>query len=37
MMLIGRRGEEATILRAAAAFEQRVFSRPAPGQVAVPA
>jgi amidase len=34
MMLVGRRGDEATILRAAAAFEQRVFSRPIPGHQA---
>lgn len=30
MMLIGRRGEDATVLRAAHAFEERVFSRPVP-------
>jgi Asp-tRNA(Asn)/Glu-tRNA(Gln) amidotransferase A subunit family amidase len=28
MMLIGRRGEEATVLRAAHAFEQQVFAAP---------
>ncbi len=31
MMLIGRQGEDATVLRAAAAFEDGVFSRPLPG------
>lgn len=30
MMLIGRKGEESTLLRAAHAFEQRVFERPRP-------
>ncbi len=30
MMLVGRRGDEATILRAAAAFEEHIFSRPIP-------
>nr|MDQ6899396.1 amidase family protein [Candidatus Dormibacteraeota bacterium] len=37
MMLVGRKWGEATILRAAAAFEQRVFSRPIPGRASVPA
>jgi amidase len=37
MMLVGRKWGEATILRAAAAFEQRVFSRPVPGRASVPA
>jgi amidase len=37
MMLVGRKGEEATILRAAAAFEERVFGRPVPGRAGVPA
>jgi amidase len=37
MMLVGRKWDEATILRAAAAFEQRVFNRPIPGRVSVPA
>jgi len=34
MMLIGRKGEEATILRAADVFEKQVFSAPAPGHAA---
>lgn len=37
MMLVGRRGDEATILRAAATFEERVASRPLPGRAGVPA
>jgi amidase len=37
MMLVGRRGEEGTILRAAAAFEQQVYSRPLPGRTGVSA
>ena len=37
MMLVGRQGAEATILRAAHAFEQRVFGRPVPGAVSQPA
>jgi amidase len=37
MMLIGRRGAESTILRAADAFEKKIFSRPIPGPVAIPA
>jgi amidase len=30
MMLIGRIGEDATVLRAADAFQQRIFTAPAP-------
>ena len=37
MMLVGRRGDEAMMLRAAHAFEQRVFTRPLPGRVSQPA
>ena len=36
MMLIGRRGEEATLLRAAHAFEQQVFAAPPVATAAVP-
>ena len=34
MMLVGRRGAEAVILRAAHAFEHGVFGRPLPGRAA---
>jgi amidase len=37
IMLVGRRGAEAVILRAAHAFEQHVFSRPLPGRATQPA
>ena len=37
MMLVGRKWEEVTVLRAAAAFEERVFQRPVPGRHAVTA
>jgi amidase len=30
MMLVGRHGDEATVLRAADAFEREVFQPPAP-------
>jgi amidase len=33
MMLVGRTGEDATVLRAADAFQRQVFSPPAPGSV----
>jgi amidase len=33
MMLVGRTGEDATVLRAADAFQRQVFSPPAPGGV----
>ncbi|HKC74078.1 MAG TPA: amidase family protein, partial [Chloroflexota bacterium] len=36
MMLIGRRGEEATVLRAAHAFEQQVFAAPPVATAAAP-
>lgn len=37
MMLIGRKGDETTILRAADAFEKQIFSAPVPGQAAAAA
>jgi Asp-tRNA(Asn)/Glu-tRNA(Gln) amidotransferase A subunit family amidase len=36
MMLIGRRGEDATVLRAAHAFEQQVFAAPPVATAAAP-
>lgn len=36
MMLVGRHGDEATVLRAADAFERNVFRPPAPPPVGVP-
>jgi amidase len=32
MMLVGRHGEDATVLRAADAFERAVFTPPPPGE-----
>ena len=32
MMLIGRRGEDTTVLRAADAFQRQIFTAPAPPQ-----
>ncbi len=37
MMLVGRKGDEATLLRAAHIFEKQIASRPIPGRTAVPA